>query len=115
MALPLTTRPLPKDPGRGKWGCFGALASPPSPPPHIRKFSLGQKVKFIEGAGNLRPMSGTQTVSWPLTRGGGGFLLKQKPAHHKALKESPGIKGLNSKEPSDGGSAHTSHRNRAGD
>ena len=43
-------------------------------------------MKFIKGAGNLRPILGTQTFYWPLTHpppppgGGGFFLLQQWPA-----------------------------------
>ena len=61
-------RPLLQDP-RGEGGLLGALTSPrPTPqPPHIRMGFLRQKLKFIKGAGNLRPIFGTQTVFWPLT------------------------------------------------
>ena len=44
-------------------GLFWAVASPSRPPhpPHIRKIFLQQKMKFIKGARNLRPILGTQT------------------------------------------------------
>ena len=47
---------------------FGALASPNRPPPpHIKMMFLRQKMKVIKGAGNLRPILGTQTFFglWP--------------------------------------------------
>ena len=56
-------------------GVFGALATPPT---HIRKIFLRQKMKFIKGAGNLRPISGTQNFFLasdppPPPAGGGGL------------------------------------------
>ena len=49
--------------GGGEGGGCLALAQPrpTDPPRHIRKNFLRQKMKFIKGAGNLRPISGTQT------------------------------------------------------
>ena len=67
-------------PGWGGGRPYGALASPgrppPPPPTHIRKLFLRQKMKFIKGAGNLRPNFGTQTLTPPPPTHGGG-LLKQ--------------------------------------
>ena len=55
-------RLLLKDPrGEGPW------PAPGRPPTPYQKFFLQQKMKFIEGAGNLRPIVGTQTFFWPLT------------------------------------------------
>ena len=54
-------RLLLKDPGRG-----GGAWPAPADPPHIR-IIFQQKMKFINGAGNLRPILGTQTFVWPLT------------------------------------------------
>ena len=50
-------------------GCLGPWPAPadPPPPPHIRKIFLGQKMKFLKGARNLRPILGTQKLFWPLT------------------------------------------------
>ena len=54
---------------RGRGGVWGPGQPRPTPPPttNIRKIFLRQKMKFIKGAGNLRPIFGTQTFFWPLT------------------------------------------------
>ena len=52
-------------------GGGGGLPSP-GPPTRIGKIFLGQKVKFIEGARNLRPILRAQSFLGPLTP-----LLKQ--------------------------------------
>ena len=59
----------PGPPGVGGKGVFGALDSPdrPTHPHHMSKIFLRHKMKFIKGAGNLRPILGTQTFFWPLT------------------------------------------------
>ena len=62
--------------GGGGVGPWPAPVDPPPQPPHIRKVFLRQKMKFIKGAGNLRP---TQNFFWPLTHP--LFLLKQWPRH----------------------------------
>ena len=77
-------RPLRSDPRKGGGG-GGLVWGPGQPgrpphPPHIRKIFLRRKMKFIKGAGNLRPILGTQTFFWPLTHpppggGGGGLSL----------------------------------------
>ena len=75
-------RLLLKDPG-GWGGCLGPWpARPTHPPTRIRNTFLRQKVKFIKGAGNLRPAFGTQTFFLPLThpthppaRGGSPFTI----------------------------------------
>ena len=60
------SRLLLKDPQEG--GGEGAgQPQPTHPPTHIKKMFLRQKVKFIKGAGQLRPILGTQTsflASW---------------------------------------------------
>ena len=54
--------------------------------PHQKNFSPG-KMKFIEGAGNLRPILGTQTSFWPLTHPPPLLqgLLKQQPEHKEGV------------------------------
>jgi hypothetical protein len=50
-------------------------------PPHIGKIFLGQKMKFLKGAGSLRPILGTKTfflVSDPSTPLGWGFFPLQQ-------------------------------------
>ena len=50
-----------KDP-RGAGGCLGPWPAPAdTPPPTSGKIFLRQKMKFIKGAGNLRPILDTQT------------------------------------------------------
>ena len=58
-----TKRPSPevKVPGGG-----GGLLASAGRPTHPRKFSPRKKMKFIKGAGNLRPILGTHAF-WPLT------------------------------------------------
>ena len=51
----------------GGGGCLRPWPAPADPPTHIRKLVLGQKIKFIKGGGNLRPIFGAQTFFWPLT------------------------------------------------
>ena len=71
-------RLLLKDPGeRGGGGGWGP-GQPTHPPTHIRKIILGQKMKFINGAGNLGPILG-MNFFWPLAHpaGGGGGGLAQ--------------------------------------
>ena len=73
---------------RGGGGCLGpwpapAPADPPThPPTQIRKMFLRKKMKLIKGAGNLRPILGTQTflASGPLLPGkrGGGFSFSNR-------------------------------------
>ena len=48
---------------------------PTHPATHIRKVFLGGKMKFIKGAGNLRPILG-HNFFW----GGGGFSLSNSLA-----------------------------------
>ena len=55
-------RPLLGDP-KGGGGCLGPWPAPADPSTHIRN---RQKMEFIKGAGNLRPISGTHTFFWPL-------------------------------------------------
>ena len=77
-------RPLLSDPRGHKatdtergGGGSGPWPAPADPATHIGKIFLGQKMKFIEGAGNLRPILGAQPFFWPLThpRGGGSATL----------------------------------------
>ena len=63
-SLPVLPLDQPQ-PSRGGGGA-GQLRPTPSPS-HIRKTFLWQQLKFIKGAGNLRPIVGTQTFCWPLT------------------------------------------------
>ena len=95
-------RPLLKDPPRGGGG-GGVVWGPgqPSPtnppPPHIRKVFLRQKMKFIKGAGNLRPMLGTQTCFWPLTlppplQRGGGVVCSRRNGLGGNVKRFRGIR-----------------------
>ena len=52
---------IAEEPGGGG-GCLGPWPAPADQPPlPHQKFFLRQKMKFIKGAGNLRPISGTQT------------------------------------------------------
>ena len=58
------------------WGSGQPWPTPP--PPHIRKIVLRQKMKLKKGAGNLRPISGTQIFfasDLPPPPPGGGFSL----------------------------------------
>ena len=48
---------------------------------HITKIIVRQKMKCIKGAGNLRPISGTQPFFFGLRPPGPLGLLKQEPAH----------------------------------
>ena len=50
--------------GRGR--CLGPSADP-STHTHIRNIFLGGEPKLIKGDRNVRPISGTQPVFWPLT------------------------------------------------
>ena len=60
-------------------GGGGYLGPWPAPAhPHQKKFSSGKKMKITKGAGNLRPILGTQTVCWP-PRGWGILPTKQWP------------------------------------
>ena len=47
----------------GGGGCLGPWPAPADPPTpsHQKNFPLGQRMKFLEGAGTLRPISDTQT------------------------------------------------------
>ena len=47
--------------------------APPPPPNKIRQIFPGGKMKFIEGAGQWRPIEGTQSVLW----------LQTPPSSHK--------------------------------
>ena len=59
--------------GRGCWPSEGSLSVAWTVPlsavllPHIRKFFLRKKMKFIKGARTWRSILGTQTFFWPLT------------------------------------------------
>ena len=55
------------EPGGWGGGCLGPWPAPADPPTHTRKIFLRQKMKLIKGAGNLRPMLGTQNFFLPLT------------------------------------------------
>ena len=56
---------LQEPPGGGGIVWSPGQPHPTHPPTHIRRIFLQQKMKFIKGAGNLRPVSGMQTF-WGL-------------------------------------------------
>ena len=63
--IPLN-RLLLKDPGWVGGGGWGGQPWLTHPPTDIRKIFLGQKMKFIKGAGNLSPNVGTRTFFFGL-------------------------------------------------
>ena len=79
--------------GGGGGGAWGPGQPWPTPPPtHIRKFVLRHQKKFIKGAGNLRPISGTRTFFLPSDippLGGWGVLPKQQPGHRDGTPFQP--------------------------
>ena len=96
-------QPCKDPPPPGGWeGGVWDVASPgqPNPPLHGRKIVLRQKMKLIKGAGNLRPILGTQTCFLasdpppPTLTHGGAVRDRHGNAHlpRGAVQERPHVR-----------------------